>query len=706
MELEHKALGVQGQKVLNRETGIVETIVSVTGMQDEVKDIIEPGVYAKTLATRTPKGIWGHDWQSPVAKTLKVEELMPRDARLPAKTSEGKPWPNTAGALLVKTQFNLDTQRGREAYSDVVFFGEDQCWSIGYQVPVGGSQVDSRTGVRTIKAIELFEYSPVLWGAMPSATTYDGTKDLRVRDVQFAYKKLTAGGHAERRQLEAKAVAPMTEIDDNPDMDGDDDSTDDDSTTPTGSAAVLATVVDALQTALDALNVLMGDNPDGPEETKGAGFLKCIKCGSTKADLSGGGAKCANCGTKLVHKVKAVDRNLELKGAGFLKCIKCGSTNADVSGNGAKCANCGTKLVAKANGKSLESIENKAKDPFVASRLADASHTPEDHLAAAAAHQKAGLVAAAADSPTVAAVHHAAMQAHAVAAARTPAPNVSTVGDAVDAAKNPAVDPSADPLADPKDQSPDVVPQGSMGAGKGDNANDPNEGPANNGSSTDEVGDGGEEVDRSDDNAADSASDDMIAPDRDPTDAPDSVSLSTDDAKAVSGVFDGDMDAALGSLPSGDAYADDWDQLNAGLDVLDTALTDQDTVAADVGLYAVENGLTMLATTYANSGNDDAGKLAADLAQWCSDTRDELWNADGDGVTLPDVPSPLAKSSRPKVTADTTAPVKPRDDTAAVKPKTTAPTPIAARGTGKSLGGDSWSFEDKELADVLGLQRL
>lgn len=188
--LEHKTVGVKGMNVVSADEGIVETIISVTGIVDNVKDRIMPGAYQKTLVKRKPKGVWSHDWDTPVSKTLDVKELMPGDKELPSLMPNGDPWPAGAGALKVKTQFNLETQRGREAYSDVVFFGEEQEWSIGYNVPVGGAKVDQKTGVREITMLELYEYSPVLFGAMPLART------TSVKEAQMALKALKGGAAA------------------------------------------------------------------------------------------------------------------------------------------------------------------------------------------------------------------------------------------------------------------------------------------------------------------------------------------------------------------------------------------------------------------------------------------------------------------------------------------------------------------------------
>lgn len=146
--------------------GIVTAIVSVTGVVDEVADIIEPGAYAATLLKRLPKVCWHHSWEHPIGKVLWIEELLPGDPRLPAKTRDGQPWPAEAGALVAKMQMNMASERGREAYSAIKFYSESgECeYSIGYKVPAGKSSRDGK-GIRHIKEMDLFELSFVLFGA-------------------------------------------------------------------------------------------------------------------------------------------------------------------------------------------------------------------------------------------------------------------------------------------------------------------------------------------------------------------------------------------------------------------------------------------------------------------------------------------------------------------------------------------------------------
>lgn len=200
MGIEYKCVGVSGQKVLNDDEGVVETLVSVTGMTDNVKDVIRPGAYTKSLIERIPKGVWHHTWQTPVSRTEEVKELMPGDPDLPKTLPNGQPWPKDAGALKVVTRFNLDTQRGREAYSDVKFFGDQQEWSIGYRVPAGKSE--TKAGIRYINELDLYEYSPVLFGAMPNART------ASIKDAQTAWAevKTLKGDDAESFLMEVKSA--------------------------------------------------------------------------------------------------------------------------------------------------------------------------------------------------------------------------------------------------------------------------------------------------------------------------------------------------------------------------------------------------------------------------------------------------------------------------------------------------------------------
>lgn len=189
LRLEYKATGAattaaveSGVLEADKTTGIVEALVSVTGLVDEDNDEILPGSYAATLTKRRPKGIFHHDWHKWVAKTLDIAELMPGDPRLPKTTRSGAPWPESAGGLWVKCQFNLATQTGKEAFSNIEFFENETEWSIGYKVRPGNAR-KTPDGVRRIKAVDLYEYSPVLFGAAPLSGTLS-VKELTGQDEE------------------------------------------------------------------------------------------------------------------------------------------------------------------------------------------------------------------------------------------------------------------------------------------------------------------------------------------------------------------------------------------------------------------------------------------------------------------------------------------------------------------------------------------
>lgn len=172
-KLLHKGLTAPAKATPKRQVkvnpeGIVEAIVAVTGVVDAVGDLIVPGAFTHTLTVRRPKVVDDHEWGRKVGRVLHVEEWLPGDRRLPKRTKDGKPWPAEAGALVATMQYNLNAERGREAYEWVRFYTEsNECeFSIGYKVPDGKARI-RRDQVRVILMVDLFEFSHVLFGAAP-----------------------------------------------------------------------------------------------------------------------------------------------------------------------------------------------------------------------------------------------------------------------------------------------------------------------------------------------------------------------------------------------------------------------------------------------------------------------------------------------------------------------------------------------------------
>jgi 2'-5' RNA ligase len=110
-------------------------------------------------------------------------------------------------------QFNLKSERGKEAFEAVRFYSESgECeWSIGYQVPAGKSRRD-KNGTRYIKAIDLFELSFVLFGA--HAMT--GTLALKAAVIAMAMRTKSSGTVAISKDVFESALKGLTAADDYP----------------------------------------------------------------------------------------------------------------------------------------------------------------------------------------------------------------------------------------------------------------------------------------------------------------------------------------------------------------------------------------------------------------------------------------------------------------------------------------------------------
>ena len=153
---QYKAL--QGQFNIDEAQGVVECFVAGIGNKDSVGDIIVPGAFTESLKRRKPRVVWGHNWNEPIGKVLEMYEVPPSDPRLPMKMRAAG-----IGGLYAKVQFNLKSERGRQAFADVAFFGEEQEWSIGYKTL--DADFDPQRQANVLKKVELYEASPVLHGA-------------------------------------------------------------------------------------------------------------------------------------------------------------------------------------------------------------------------------------------------------------------------------------------------------------------------------------------------------------------------------------------------------------------------------------------------------------------------------------------------------------------------------------------------------------
>lgn len=153
MTIERKSYPIANMKA-DDQAGTIEAIVSVFSNVDRGNEKVMPGFFSKSIEKKLPKGVWAHDWKQPIAKTLEAKELLPGDPLLPDSLK-------TLGGAYIKGQFNLDTQRGKEAYSDIKFGIVDE-FSIGYSVIK--DQKDKESGARELIEGDWKEWSPVLVG--------------------------------------------------------------------------------------------------------------------------------------------------------------------------------------------------------------------------------------------------------------------------------------------------------------------------------------------------------------------------------------------------------------------------------------------------------------------------------------------------------------------------------------------------------------
>lgn len=125
------------------EKGIVEAYVSIFDNVDLGGDKIVKGAFKESLKKKLPKGVWMHNWDEPIAKTIEAKE-----------DDKG---------LYIKGQLILDVQKAKEAYI-LMKEGVIDEFSIGYRILDWEVEED---GTWVLKKLKLYEWSPVLAGMNP-----------------------------------------------------------------------------------------------------------------------------------------------------------------------------------------------------------------------------------------------------------------------------------------------------------------------------------------------------------------------------------------------------------------------------------------------------------------------------------------------------------------------------------------------------------
>jgi phage head maturation protease len=145
--------------------GQVEAYVNTMGVRDHDGDIIDPEAFNASIKANLPIPVLsGHDQKQIVGKVVfaRAEELEAPEHR-----------------LLARIQMNMDTQIGREAFSNIAgdFVRE---WSVGFNSP-GPDAVDyeklGKETIRRIKNLDWVEVSSVVRGASPATMTIAAKSD-------------------------------------------------------------------------------------------------------------------------------------------------------------------------------------------------------------------------------------------------------------------------------------------------------------------------------------------------------------------------------------------------------------------------------------------------------------------------------------------------------------------------------------------------
>lgn len=180
IQLETKDIGEDGRTV----TGIA----AVFGNVDYMGDRLYKGAFKKTLKEQAGKfrHLWQHDMAQPPIAAVKELKEIGRD-ELPEEIA--KKWPEATGGLMVVRKY-LDTPRGNEILEGIKggAIGE---MSFAYDALKYDFDEDkeTRTVVRNLREVRLYETSDVLWGANP-ATVASKSVDYRIEQLDGLLKDL------------------------------------------------------------------------------------------------------------------------------------------------------------------------------------------------------------------------------------------------------------------------------------------------------------------------------------------------------------------------------------------------------------------------------------------------------------------------------------------------------------------------------------
>jgi HK97 family phage prohead protease len=142
--------------------GIVEAFVNTMGVVDHDDEVISFDAFSESILKGGQTVAWFHDQSVPVGKVIDAASV---EGGVDEATGM------TQGRLKAVMQFNMNTQRGREAFADVQF-GSVKEWSVGFRsLSDEIEMLADGTKARVIDALDWVEVSPVLRGASPDTQT-------------------------------------------------------------------------------------------------------------------------------------------------------------------------------------------------------------------------------------------------------------------------------------------------------------------------------------------------------------------------------------------------------------------------------------------------------------------------------------------------------------------------------------------------------
>ena len=183
-------LHISNAKGVDDTEGIVEAYVNTMGVKDHDGDVINSEAFDNSIRASLPIPVLsGHDQSQLVGKVLfaQSEHVTGDEHR-----------------LFARMQMNMDTQAGREAYSNIAgqFVRE---WSVGFNLPSNDSVAFDRDGKETVRHIldlDWVEVSSVVRGASPATMTIGAKSDDMVTTTPEAPEEVPAEAETEPEELE------------------------------------------------------------------------------------------------------------------------------------------------------------------------------------------------------------------------------------------------------------------------------------------------------------------------------------------------------------------------------------------------------------------------------------------------------------------------------------------------------------------------